>query len=96
MSIPAALKNRNEGDDDQGKGDESEQDMGDKNWKIDPRDQTGVPGRFFTGIYVINNVANEKPGRCDQRDDHARDMSLPDVATNPEPACRNENGADRV
>src|SRR5690349_9199706 len=45
---------------------------------------------------MINYVADEKSGRRDEGNDHARDMALPDVAPDPEPTYRNENGADGI
>ena len=96
MSIPAALENRNERHDHQRQGDEGEQNVGDENREINPGDQTGVTGRFFAGMQVIDDVTDQKTARCDQSDDHARHVSLPDIAPDPEPPRRNENGAERV
>ena len=70
--------------------------MGNQKREINPRDQAGVAGRFFTDVNVIDNVTDKEKARCDQGDDHARDVALPDVAPDPKPARRNENGADRV
>src|SRR5438477_9219971 len=86
MPIPAALKNRHQRYDHERQGDECEQDVSDEKWEIDPRDPTGVAGGFFASMEVINNVANEKTGRGDERDDHAGHVPLPDVAPDPEPA----------
>ena len=96
MPIPAALKNRDEGDDHQRQRHEGEQNVGDEDWKINPRDQSGIARGFLPSVQMIDDVADEKPGRSDQGDDHARRMTLPDVATDPKPAHGNENGADGV
>ena len=96
MSNPPALKNRNERDDDQRQSDEREQNVRDQNREVNPRDQAMIAGGLFARVQVINDVTDEKTGRCDQGHDHARDVTLPDIAPDPEPAHRNKNGADRV
>ena len=96
MSIPPALKNRNERDDDERQRHEREQNVRDQNRKINPRDQAMIAGGLFAGMRVIDNVTDKKTGRCNQGDDHARHVTLPDVAPDPKPARRNEDGADGV
>ena len=96
MSIPAALKNWDEGDDDQRQCDKRKQHVSDQNWKINPGDQAAITRRFFADVQMINDIADEKAGGCNQGDDHARHVALPDVATDPEPTCRNKNSADRI
>jgi len=80
MSIPAALKSRDERRDHQRQGHEREQHVRNEKRKINPRDQAGVAGRFFTDVHVIDNVTDQETARCDQSDDHARHVALPDVA----------------
>ena len=96
MSIPPALKNRDERDDHQREGDERKQDVRDQDREINPGDEAGVARGFFAGVKVISDVADEETGGGDERDNHARDVPLPDVAPDPEPARRDKNGADRV
>ena len=96
MSIPPALKNRDQRDNDQWQRDKGEQDVRDEDRKINPRDQSTVAGRFFADVRMISNVADEKSGRSNERDDHARDVSLPDIAPDPKPAHRDEHGANCV
>ena len=86
MSVPTALKNRDQRGDDQWQGDKGEQDMRNQDWKINPGDHAGVARGKFAEFRVINDVADEKPGRGDERDDHAGNMALPDIAPDPEPA----------
>ena len=96
MSIPPASKNGNEGDDYEWQGHEGQQHVGNKNREINPRDYSGVAGRFLANVRVINYVANEKKCGANDGRDHARHMALPDVAANPKPARRNKNRAQRV
>ena len=96
MSIPPALENRNERDDDQRQSDEREQNVRDQNRKINPRDQAMIAGGLFAGMRVIDDVTDKKTARRNQRDDHARHVTLPDIAPDPEPSHRNENCADGI
>src|SRR5207302_8586196 len=96
MPIPAAPKNGHEGNDNQRQGDKGEQNVRDQDWKIDPCDQPAVSGRFFAGVQVVDDVADQKSAGSDEGDDHAGDMALPDVAPYPKPARGNENGADCI
>ena len=96
MSIPATLENRDERNDYQRQGNERKQHVRNQNRKIDRRDPAGVTGGFFAHVRVINDVSNEKQGRADDGGDHARDMSLPDIAPDPEPAGGNENCAQGI
>ena len=86
MSIPAALKNRDKSHEHQRQGDESEQDMCDQNWEIDPRDQTSISGGFLARVQMIDDVADQETGRGKESDNHAGDMPLPDIAADPKPA----------
>src|SRR5262249_4168656 len=45
---------------------------------------------------MINDVADQKTGRSNEGDDHARHVALPNISADPKPAHRNENRADRV
>src|SRR5438445_3213775 len=85
MSIPAALENRDECNDDQRQCDKREQDVSDENWEINPGDQAAITRGFFADVQMINDIADEKAGGRNQGNDHARHVSLPDVATDPEP-----------
>src|SRR6266446_1871265 len=96
MAIPSAPEHWHQRNDHQRQRDKREQHVGDEKREINPRDQSGIAGRFFAHVHVIDDVTDKKTGGCSEGDDHARHMTPPEVAPNPEPARRNENGADGV
>ena len=96
MPVPTALEYRNEGHDHERQSDEGQKNMRRQKWEINGRDQSGVSGRFFTDVRVINNVADQKTGRRNEGRDHAGNMALPDIAPDPEPAHADEDGADQI
>ncbi|MEY2481388.1 MAG: hypothetical protein QOI04_2315 [Verrucomicrobiota bacterium] len=63
MSIPAAPKSRHERDDHKRQHQKREQDVRDQHWKINPRRQSRVTGRFFADVHVIRDVADEEQRR---------------------------------
>ena len=96
MSIPAALEDWNKCEDYERQCDKRQQHVSDENWKINPGEEPSVAGRLFANVHVINDVACQKTGRRDERGNHARDVSLPDVTPDPEPTRGNENRADGI
>ena len=96
MSVPTALEYRNESHDDEWQSNERQKNMRRQKWEINDRDPSGVAGRFFTDLRVIDNVADQKTGRGNEGDDHAGHMALPDVAPDPKPTQADEDGADQI
>jgi len=96
MLVPAALKNRNQGENDQRKGGEGEQNVGRQHWKINCCQPTAKAGRFFPDVNVIGDIANEKKGGGNDRCNHANDVALPKISPDKIPAGRNENGTDKI
>jgi hypothetical protein len=96
MLVPAALKNRNQGENDQRKGDKGEQNVARQHWKINCCQPTAKAGRFFTDVDVIGDIANEKKGGGNDRCNHANDVALPKISPDKIPAGRNENGTDKI
>jgi hypothetical protein len=96
MFVPAALEDRNEGENDQRKCDEGEQNVRRQHWKINRSQPAAKAGRFFADMDVISDVANEKKGGGNDRRDHADDVALPEIPPDEIPAGRDENGADKI
>jgi hypothetical protein len=96
MFIPATPKNGHQCHDHQRKGDKREQHVRSQEWKINCRQPTGITGRSFANVHVVNDVADEEQcGRNDRRD-HARHMSLPDISPDEKPAGGDEDSADEI
>src|SRR4029077_13792872 len=96
MSVPPPSKRRDEGENDERQCHKREQNVRSEHGKVNRSQPAMIAGRFFTDMEVIDDVAGEKEGRRNDRGDHARDMSLPNIAANPEPPRRNENRADKI
>ena len=96
MFVPATLKYRHEGKNDERKGNEGEQNVAGQYREVNRRQPPAVPGRFFTDLDMISDVANEKQGRGNDRRDHAGDVALPKIPADEVPARGNENRADGI
>jgi len=96
MFVPATLKYRHEGKNDEREGNEGEQNVAGQYWEVNGRQPPAVAGRFFTNLGMIGEVTSEKQGRGNDRCDHAGDVALPKIPANKVPAGRNENRADGV
>jgi len=86
MFVPATLKYRHEGKNDERKGNEGEQNVAGQYREVNRRQPPAVPGRFFTDLGMISEVANEKQGRGNYRRDHAGDVALPKIPADEVPA----------
>ena len=60
MFVPAALKYRDQSEDDERKGDEGKQNVASQDREINGRQPAAETGRFFAYLNVIGDVANEK------------------------------------
>ena len=96
MFIPAALKYRDQGKNNERKGNEGEQNMASQHREVNSRQPPVEAGRFFTNLGMIGHVTSEKQGRRDNRRDHAGNVALPKVPPNKVPARGNENRADGI
>ena len=94
--VPAALKDRNQGENDERQGGEGEQNVGRQHWKINCCQPTAKTRRFFSDVDVISDIANEKKGGGNDRRDHANDVALPKIPPDKIPAGRNENSTDKI
>ena len=86
MFVPATLKYRHEGKNDEQKGNEGEQNVAGQHREVNHRQPPAVAGRFFTDLGVISEVADEKQGRGNYRRDHAGDVTLPKIPADEVPA----------
>ena len=96
MFVPAALEDRNEGENDERKRDKGEQNVARQHWKINCCQPTAKAERFFADVDVIGDIANEKKGGGNDRRDHANDVALPKIPPDKIPAGRNENSTDKI
>ena len=96
MFIPAALKYRYKGKNNERKGNEGEQNVASQYREVNGRQPPAVAGRFFTNLGMIGEITSEKQGRGNDRRDHAGDVALPKIPANKVPACGNENRADGI
>jgi len=96
MSIPAALEDRNESENDERERDKGEQNVARQHWKINCCQPAAKAGRFFPDVDVIGDIANEKKGGGNDRRDHASDVALPKIPPDKIPAGRNENRAHKI
>ena len=96
MFVPAALEDRNEGENDERKRDKGEQNVARQHWKINCCQPTAKAERFFADVDVIGDIANEKKGGGNDRRDHANDVALPKIPPDEIPAGGDENGADKI
>ena len=96
MFIPASLKYRYKGKNDERKGNEGEQNVASQYREVNGRQPPAVAGRFFTNLGMIGEVTSEKQSRGNDRRDHAGDVALPKIPANKVPACGNENRADGI
>ena len=96
MFVPATLKYWHKGKNDERKGNEGEQNVAGQYREVNRRQPSAVPGRFFTDLGMIGEVADEKQGRGNDRCDHAGDVTLPKIPADEVPAGSNENRADGI
>jgi len=86
MFVPATLKYRHKGKNDERKGNEGEQNVASQYREVNGRQPPAVAGRFFTNLGMIGEVASEKQGRGNDCRDHAGDVTLPKIPTDKVPA----------
>ena len=96
MFVPAPLKYRHQGKNDERQGNEGEQNVAGQHREVDRRHPAAEAGRFFTDLDVIRNVADEKQGRGNDCRDHAGDVALPKIPPDKVPARRDKNCADAI
>jgi len=96
MFVPAALKDRHKGENDERKSDEGEQNVCRQHWKINRGQPPAKAGRFFADVDVISDVADKEKGGGNDRGDHADDVALPKIPPDEIPAGRYENGANKI
>jgi hypothetical protein len=96
MLVPAALKDGNQGENDERKGDEGEQNVGRQHWKINRCQPTAKARGFFPDVDVIGDIATKKKSGGKDRRDHANDVTLPKISADKIPAGRNENGTHNI
>jgi hypothetical protein len=86
MFIPATLKHRHKGKNDERKGNEGEQNVAGQHREVNGRHPPVVSGRFFTNLDMIGEVASEKQSRGNDCCDHAGDVALPKIPADKVPA----------
>lgn len=96
MFVPATLKYRHEGKNDERKGNKSEQNVARQHREVNRRQPAAVTGRFFTDLGMIGKVAYEKQSRGNERRDHASDVALPKIPSDEVPARRDKNRTDGI